>query len=225
MANRVLIRNHGPDKDNVVKSFAAALKEAQRSGAKLIHLIVPAKSAFSGTVISEFLGDGVSKELLKGSSVLIKDGISLKLESPDTIRHSTQVTIALAAYLGARDLRSVDDLANVKSVVFLSWISEEGEGWQQSWDAQVLGENRDEGKLDLQPEIEEKLISLTNRINLSTGLSHPADLKAAKEMFRQLKDEALPYEPKMLRSWALRNKWRPDFAEDLYEMAEKSLQD
>ena len=40
MANRVLIRNHGPDKDNVIKSFAVALKEAQRSGAKELWRLI-----------------------------------------------------------------------------------------------------------------------------------------------------------------------------------------
>jgi hypothetical protein len=38
-------------------------------------------------------------------------------------------------------------------------------------------------------------------------------------MFKEVNDESLCYEPATLRSWALRNGWRADFAEDLYDLA------
>lgn len=219
MVNRILVRNHGPIKENVIKAIAAALAAAHKENEKIIHLIVPAKSAFSGTVISEAIGDNATKELLKGNTVSIKNGISIKLESADTLKNSVSVRIALAAYLGARDLRVADSLSNLKCIVFLPWISEDGEGWQQSWNAQVLGEKQPEKKLHLHPELDKQLQNLTGHINLSTGLSHPADKKDAKEMLDFLNANSIPYEPKDIRIWALRNGWRPDFAEDLVELA------
>jgi hypothetical protein len=222
MAKRTLIRNHGPVKDNVIRALVVAIKDAQSIGTKLIHLIVPSKSAFSGNVVSEVVGDEATKQLLKGGTVPIKDGISIKLESPGTVKNSKAVTVALAVYLGARDLRAIDGLGNVKGIIYLPWIAEDGEGWQQSWGAEIFGEKLSENKLELHPELEKKLASLTNRINLSTGFGHPSDLKAVKQMFREIVEESLSYEPKTVRSWALRNGWRPDFAEDLYDLAVKS---
>jgi hypothetical protein len=83
-------------KDNVIRAFAVALKDARSTGAKLIHLIVPAKSSFSGTVVSEVVGDAATTRLLKGEAVSIKDGISIKLESANTVKNSTLVSVALA---------------------------------------------------------------------------------------------------------------------------------
>src|ERR1700744_4235271 len=126
MAKRILVRNHGPHKDPFIRSLACALKEAQEKNSNLIHLIMPVKSAFPGTVPSDVLGDAASKQLLRGEAVPIKEGISLKLESSDTVKRSNSVRIALAVYLDAKALRVVDGLSNVDSIVFIPWISEEG---------------------------------------------------------------------------------------------------
>jgi hypothetical protein len=221
MAKRILVRNHGPDKETIIRSFASAFKEAKEINSNVIHLIVPSKAAFPGTVPSDFLGDEASKQLLKGETVLIKDGISLKLESPETVKHSSSVRIALAVYLDAKALRVVDGLSNVGSIVFLPWISEEGEGWQASWNAMILGEKYSENDLALHPDLEKELNSLTACINLSTGFGHPSDKKTAQQMFVRLGEAGIPFDPKKLRSWALRNGWRPDFAENLKVLAEK----
>lgn len=221
MAKRILVRNHGPVTDNVIKAFAAAFAQATANSATTIHLIVPSKAAFSTTVIADALGEKATKELLKGNMVAIKNGVVFKLESADTLRNSTAIRIALAAYLGARDLRAVDSLGGLQSVVFLPWHSDDGEGWQQSWSAEVLGEKCPEAKLNLNADLEEKLKSLTMIINRSTGLSHPSDLKTAKQMFESLVADGVPVEPREVKIWALRNGWRPDHAEDLYDLAIK----
>ena len=222
MPKRILVRNHGPDEKAAIKAIAVAFKEALSNGADRIDLIVPAKSAFSGSVVAKALGDGATKQLLAGKTVLIKDGVSLKLESPDTLRHSTSVRIALATYLDGKGIRAVDGLSNLKCIVFLPWISDEGEGWQQSWGAEVLGEKTPDADLHLHPQLEQKLTALTNTINLSTGLSHPSDMEAAKRMFNSLIIDSIPFDPVAVRSWALRNGWRPDLAEELYELAKKN---
>jgi hypothetical protein len=222
MPKRILVRNHGPARDNAIRALAVATKCAIEAGVGLIHLIVPAKSSFSGSVISEIIGDLPTNRLLRGDTVAIQKGIAIKLESAGTAGKSGEVNIALAAYLSGKDLRQIDSLNHVESIIFLPWMSEEGEGWQESWNAEVLGEKWKENDLELPPELEAELRSLSVRVNLSTGLSHPLDLKAAKEMFRGLNEAAVSYEPNKVRSWALRNGWRPDFAEDLYDLAVKS---
>jgi hypothetical protein len=222
---RILIRSHGPDPKGVKSAFEVAMRSANEAQANIIHLVVPAKSSFSPSVIADFLGDDASNKLLKGAMVPIKNGPRLKLDSVTTIRRSTDAVVVIAAFLGGKDLREVDMLPNAKAIVFLPWISEEGEGWQESWNAEVHGEVRKESVLNLHSDLEAELQALTSSINLSTGFTHPSDEKSAKRMFKTLKEKAIPFEAKKIRSWALRNGWRPDFAEDLYELAEKMAAD
>jgi hypothetical protein len=158
MAKRILVRNHGPIEENVVKALAAAIKVARQADVKVIHLIVPAKSSFDGTVVSDVLGNKITASLLNDKIVTIKDNISIKLESAETVKNSMSVRVALATYLGARDLRIIDGLGNVKAIVFLPWVCEDGEGWQQSWGAEVFGEKLKESPLDLHPELEKNLL-------------------------------------------------------------------
>lgn len=216
---RILIRSHGPDEQTVKLAFQVAAATAKGSGVKFIHLIVPAKSSFSSTAVAKFLGEKATNSLLKGEAVPISNGPHVKLDSAVTVRRSQEPKIALAAYLGGKDLREVDMLPAVQAIIYLPWHAEEGEGWQQSWNAEVHGEAMKEDDLKLDPELEAQLQSLTNSINLSTGFSHPSDAKTAMQMFKILKENGIPFEAKKLRSWALRKGWRPDFAEDLYELA------
>lgn len=71
------------------------------------------------------------------------------------------------------------------------------------------------------PVLEEALKSLTNRINLSTGLAHPLDSDSAKEMFKLLRDKAVTLTKSDVSEWAINNGWSSRHASDLGELAEK----
>jgi hypothetical protein len=47
-------------------------------------------------------------------------------------------------------------------------------------------------------------------------------MEAAKRMFNSLVIDSIPFDPIAIRSWALRNGWRPDLAEELFELAKKN---
>ena len=68
--------------------------------------------------------------------------------------------------------------------------------------------------------LENALKAITNRINLSTGLSHPSDMNAAKEMFVKLHKAGESLVAKDIRVWAIQNGWQGNDAKELGDLAE-----
>lgn len=62
--------------------------------------------------------------------------------------------------------------------------------------------------------------SLTNAINLSSGLAHPLDWDKAVLTFRLLKDRHHQWNPANIEQWAVANGWGAEDARDIREVAE-----
>jgi hypothetical protein len=73
----------------------------------------------------------------------------------------------------------------------------------------------------MSPLVLEALKSLTNRVNLSTGLSHYSDESSAKEIFKLLYKEGESLLASEITPWAMANGWRTKDAQLLGELAEK----
>ena len=69
--------------------------------------------------------------------------------------------------------------------------------------------------------LEKSLEKITGRTNLSTGLSHPNDMNAAKEMFVRLHKAGEILLAKPIASWAEINGWKTKDAEELGSLAEQ----
>lgn len=73
----------------------------------------------------------------------------------------------------------------------------------------------------MSPLLEHALKSLTIRVNLATGLSHPADESSAKELFKLLHEEGERLVASEISAWAGRNGWKSSEAQKLGALAEK----
>lgn len=73
----------------------------------------------------------------------------------------------------------------------------------------------------MSPLVLEALKSLTNRVNLATGLAHYSDESAAKEMFKLLHEEGEILAGADITQWAVANGWRAKDAQALGQLAEK----
>ncbi|WOE40709.1 DUF1889 family protein [Acinetobacter chinensis] len=69
--------------------------------------------------------------------------------------------------------------------------------------------------------VEVALKSLTVRVNLATGLRHPTDMSAAKEMFKLLHKEGVDLDSVEIGRWAVNNGWKTDHAVELGELGLK----
>lgn len=67
----------------------------------------------------------------------------------------------------------------------------------------------------MSPIVEKGLAAITSRTNLSTGLAHPNDMNAAKEMFVLLHSAGEVLLADEIGSWAAAHGWQPKDAAEL----------
>ena len=103
------------------------------------------------------------------------------------------------------------------------WNDTEGKDWQATWGAQIVGATTAPTPAgNLPAPVEEALQSLTQAINLGTGISHPSDIKHAERTFARLRQEGHSFDPVEICRWAQRNGWSSSAAADLEAVARKS---
>ena len=73
----------------------------------------------------------------------------------------------------------------------------------------------------MSPLVKEALKSLTDRVNLSTGLSHYSDESSAKEIFKLLYKEGEQLVASEIAVWAMENGWKSKGAQQLGALAER----
>jgi hypothetical protein len=171
-------------------------------------------------LVGTFLGQSASKALCKGQTVKITDTLSMNLESPKTFSPYKTYGMVIGVYLSQKDQNALDSITSAQALVLLPWTEEEGKTWLSTWNATVLGTSTWQVQQKTFPsDVENALLTLTQGINLSTGLSHPSDKDAAKRTLSGLKQGGHRLDSDEIRKWALRNNWAPKDAEALSKLA------
>ena len=172
----------GPDAANIPKGFALGLTLCEEFGVNELTLVVPNKGKLSSIVVGEFLGESASKQLMAGETVNLRGNIHIRCESPKTLTKRSKLDVVLAFYISSDDLNVIDSLQSTHAAIFVPWLDADGVTWQRTWNAEVPGHPIVETAPVLNPTVEAGLCSLTDHINLSTGLSHPSDMRDAKKL-------------------------------------------
>lgn len=222
---RYLIHANGPEVEPIetALSLLAELCESFESPKDAI-LLIPAKKQFRGTSLETVLGSRMTEALLKGEPVGLPNGGNLRLESQRTFQGSWTSDIILGVYVTKKMLDQIDSARNAVAVIVIPWIMDDVTEWRRTWNPQVPGEAQAVSEALVEScVVEEALRMLTDRVNLSTGLSHPSDRAAAVELFRLLSRHKEPYDPDSIRAWALRNSWTPEGANQLRAVAQAIL--
>ena len=221
---RYHIPNKGADTANLPKAFALGLKLCEQYGVNKLTLVVPSKGELSRTIIGKFLGEAASKQLMAGKAVVLSENVEIYCESPKSLKNRSEPDVVLAFYISTDGLNVIDSLHGTHAVIFVPWIDAEGVAWQHTWNAEIPGQATIKTVPNLNPAVEDGLKSLTNSINLSTGLSHPSDMRDAKKLFSDLHASHMTYDPKEIRVWAVRNGWLPNDADELMQLAARYLE-
>lgn len=217
---RFIIENSGPDLDALKTALQGAIGICASSSISVITFLVSQKQSFPSTVVGSFLGTDNSKALCDGSSIQLAKGLSANLLSEKTFQLHQSYGMLIGVYLSQSGINLLDS-ANAKAIVFLPWTENEGKSWLATWNPTTLGKSTWQvaaHKLD--KPVEDSLETLTQLINLSTGLSHPSDNKSAKDMFSRLKASGHRPDAESVRIWALNHNWQPDHAEDLKKLSQ-----
>lgn len=202
-------------------AFQYAKTICEKAGASDVILLTHTKSQLDHTSLSRLLGDRAVRALSKGSIALTSD-IRLHAETMRTLRSPPRKSVMVVYYAATDILDLVDGTRNIAGVVAVPDLLGEADNWAKRWGVIVHGEDRRPPAVLIEDAIVVRALgTLTQMVNLSTGLGHPRDKQCADEILRILRAKGHADPTPNIRSWAVRNGWKPDHAAKLEEMSRK----
>ncbi len=202
-------------------AYADAICEKVGAAAQDIALLIHGEGQLDHTNLGGFLGKATVKALSRGPVALPHDR-RLSLETLTKRPFLTRPTVIIAYYADAKLLDAADGLRNVEGVIAVPWVLGEADSWVKRWGATVHGQDAQPASpLIDDPVVVRALESLTAVINLSTGLIHPSDKTHADEILRILRAKGHPDPTPEVKSWAIRNGWKPGHAAELETLAKR----
>lgn len=193
----------------------------QRTGAAEVVLLTHTKSQLESTSLSRFLGANALRALAKGP-VDLGSGVGLQARTMRTLRSPRMQVVVIVYYAETEILDLVDGVRNIAGVVAVPDLPGDADAWARRWGVIVHGaERQPQGRLIADEVVVRALESLTQTMNLSTGLGHPRDRQRAAEILRILRAKGHADPTENIRSWAIRNGWQPDQAVKLEAMSRK----
>jgi hypothetical protein len=189
-----------------------------------IVLLVPNKKTVDGTTLVGAIGLKAVSELKKNRTITVNYTHRLRLESESTIKKVYGAEVIVAIYAYPKMLDEVDRLLDVKAVVVVPWNMNDVTMWIQTWNPIIFGQQPTPPKKLIQnPVVEQALRTITNRINLSTGLGHPSDHEFAIDLLKCVHKRLGLESASSTRAWAIQNGWYPEDADQLARIVQSLL--
>lgn len=110
------------------------------------------------------------------------------------------------------------------AICALPWAEDDLAEWKRAWNPRDprTGEAVGQGQATVSsPLVERALLSLTQSVNMSTGITHPSDEQHAKRLLKALTLCGEPLDEMEIRTWAMSRGWEPRHAGDLGSLAGK----
>lgn len=224
---RYYIHSKGADENAMGLAFKWLLDSVKRSEAPVTALLaIPVKDNLRG-IISKVIGDRVAKDLASGKAVPIKQSSSdIRLITQRTKLTNWRGGPVLVAYPTKQLLDMLDDLYGITEILVVPCRLAEVQYWVDTWAPQELrGSAPAVRAISIRnPVVVEALQTLTQTVNLSTGISHPSDRQAAIDLFHRLKEAGEQFNPSEVRAWLVsQGGWSPQDADQVRSIAESIL--
>ena len=225
---RYYIHTEGIDERAMALAFAWLLEKVSQSKTPVTALLaIPGKDNLRRGVITKIIGDQLAKSLASGKAVPIPQSSSdIRLITQRTKPTGWRGGPVLAAYPTKQLLDMLDDMHGVTEVLVVPWRLSEVQYWLDTWAPEELGSSAP----TLRPSsignlvVVEALKTLTQTVNLSTGITHPLDRQAAIDLFQRLKEAGEPFNPSEVRAWLVsQGGWSPQDADQVKSIAESIL--
>lgn len=223
---RVLIPLDSQVPETVQFAFAYAKKIAESSPTPPdVVLLTHTKAQPGFMALDTVLGARGAKALAKGPTSLSWGG-QLRSETLKTLKSSIvgpRPAIVIVYFADATILDFVDGLRNLLGVIVVPDHPGGADAWTARWGPAVHGQTHRAKPAPLinDPVVVRALENLSKMINLSTGLLNSRDKAYADEVLRILRTKGHGDPSDQIRSWAIRNGWRPDGAAALEALARK----
>ena len=209
-------------------AWAQALRCAQAVGAKAqppaseYILLTHTKQQLKHTSLANHIGAAKAKALLANKVIDIPGVGRLRHATLQTLCGSAQQAVIIAYFAEDKMLETIDGLIGLVGVVAVPEIHGEIDTWSARWNPIVYGQTATVPvKLISDTVVEKALHSLTGWVNLSHAVMNTRDKEHANETLRILRAKGHTLEPDKIKSWAIKNAWKPKAADELAKLAAK----
>ena len=215
------INSHGPDPNAIKTGLLWLLDQGKTSGGGFIAVQVIRN--LDG-VIRNILGCDRVKNRKKQHQVTI-NGVTISLITKKKMPYSVHDKSIFVVYPSESMLDKIDSIEDIKDILVCPWIFNEIENWITTWNATELGKPSTNNISIENLVVVQALKSLTNCVNVSTGISHPSDRSAAIWTFRILKQNNENFYPAKVKSWLIsQGHWNAVDAEEVAKIASGVLE-
>lgn len=209
-------------------AWAYALAYAQRIGTEAqppttnFVLLTHTKQQLSHTSLGNHVGAAQAKALIANREVRLQGSGVLRHATLQTLRGSGRQAVIIAYFAEDKMMETIDGLVGVTGVVAVPEFSGEVDTWSARWTPIVHGQQPAAPAVLISDTVVEKaLAELSRGVNLSHALMNPRDKGYANETLRILRANSHVLEPDKIKSWAIKNGWRPGAADELAKLAGK----
>ena len=208
-------------------AWAHALAYAEAIGGNRVPvvedyiLLTHAKQQLKNTSLARHVGASATKALLDNSTIPLSSGGCMRHETLQTLRGMGRGAVFIAYYADENMLETLDGITGVAGIVAVPDLPGDVAGWIKRWNPLVHGQQQASAPLPLitDPVVEKALTALSGSVNLSHAMLNPRDKGHADETLRILRAKGHTLDPAAIKSWAIREGWKPGAADELAKLA------
>ena len=142
----------------------------------------------------------------------------------DKIRFYSKNIPVLAIFPDEKELDKITSIAGTEPLLVIGWIEEHVKEWIEIHKATELLTKTAHGSSTLtDPVVYEAMVTLTSRVNVSTGIIHPSDKSAAIDLFKILIRNGYEFTGSEIKGILINQGWESSKAQDVKELSEKLL--
>lgn len=214
------IDSDDPDAWSFAIGYAEAIGMQAQPLAKEYVLLTHGKQQLKHTSLAQHMGDAAAKALLANRTVGMPQGNQLRHTTMQTLGGYAPGAVIVAYYADEKMLEMLDGIDGLVGIVAVPDLPNQIDGWIARWNAAVHGQTPSAPTVLISDAVVEKaLSSLSSWINLSHNVMNPRDKEHADETLRILRAKGHVFEPDKVKSWAIRNGWKPGAADELAKLA------
>jgi hypothetical protein len=225
--NRVFLPIDGYDPNSWPLAILCAeqINAAHAPPVSDVVLLLHQQSILAHSSLSGFMGDQIVKALRAGKPVRLPSGALLRLETKRTISHLARPTTIIAFYADDAILEIIDGLTNVAGVVAVEDLQGSANQWVARWSPLVPGQPaKPPVQLINDPVVLKALESLSGLVNKSNAVLTSSYEDWARDVLRILRAKGHFADPKDIKSWAIKDGWKPGAADDLAKLAKRTFE-
>lgn len=221
--NRFYIDTQGNDYEAYKEAIAVACELAKKYPEIKRGILLIGQKGHDGW-FQHLYGDAAVKKLYDGAKFKGCD-LTFKFETVRTYsnQYGSPEDVLISCGLSSKDLFKFDNYYGVHSLIAIPWLKQSTQEWIDTWKPLNLRGKAEAGdeQVDVSCVVQQAMGDLTNSINMSTGITHPADNDLAKTYILALHHHGELNDSIALRRYLVKNKgWDARSAKEVSDLVD-----